>query len=67
MSSTVPLARKELDDVLGGAETWKNADSTEGETRGQTVQRFKGPPAIACACALDLPTMGRGRREWVAG
>ena len=28
------LKRKEVDDVLGGADAWKNVDQTEGASRG---------------------------------
>eukprot|EP00732_Lithocolla_globosa_P008530 Lithocolla_globosa_v1_NODE_12301_length_439_cov_10.141388.p1 type:complete len:107 gc:universal NODE_12301_length_439_cov_10.141388:394-74(-) len=28
-SSKVPLERKQVDDVLGGSDAWKNVDSTE--------------------------------------
>jgi DNA-directed RNA polymerase III subunit RPC11 len=31
MTSRTKLKRKNVDDVLGGAETWKDADSTAGE------------------------------------
>lgn len=29
-SSRIELERKQVDDVLGGAEAWKNVDSTDG-------------------------------------
>ena len=34
------LKRKEIDDVLGGADAWKNVDQTEGqERRGRGRER----------------------------
>lgn len=32
MTSRTKLKRKEIDDVLGGEEMWKHADSTQGES-----------------------------------
>lgn len=40
------MKRKEVDDVLGGADTWKHADSTEGTSfflmcsKGQSIEQI---------------------------
>lgn len=40
-TSRKELKRKEVDDVLGGADAWKNVDSTEGIKRVYFFKRKK--------------------------
>lgn len=41
MSSRTRLKRKELDDVLGGEEAWKDADSTSGTPSVYSTKRIR--------------------------
>lgn len=44
MTSRTKMKRKQVDDVLGGEEMWKHADSTAG-----TYTHPAAPPALRCA------------------
>lgn len=51
MKKKLPLARKEVDDVLGGDEAWRNVDKTEGECFVTFVMRVEnGPVSISAVC-----------------
>ena len=51
MTSRTRLDRKQVDDVLGGEEMWKHADSTAGEPSGLV-------PCSYCASLRDSPRFG---------
>jgi hypothetical protein len=55
VSSEVPLDHKQVDDVLGGAQAWKNADQTDGEP----LCRVR--PTSFCAHSLALPFSTRSQ------
>jgi hypothetical protein len=51
MKKKLPLARKEVDDVLGGDEAWRNVDKTEGERFVTLCMRVEnGPVSISADC-----------------
>ena len=59
VTSQTHLTRKEVDDVMGGEESWKNVDSTEG-AYARADQPY-APSAITtartlCSCRFALPT-----------
>lgn len=58
MTSRTRLKRKEVDDVLGGEEMWKHADSTSGELGSGPCKskRINFLPALA---ACDKCNHGR--------
>lgn len=37
MTKSTQLRRKQVDDVLGGADAWKNVDQTQGSTFSITL------------------------------
>ena len=41
ISKSIDLKKKEVDDVLGGAESWKNAAKTDGMTSLSSLQRVQ--------------------------
>jgi DNA-directed RNA polymerase III subunit RPC11 len=46
------LKRKEVDDVLGGADAWKNVDQTEGQQTPQTHRRAWSTSHRGASCRL---------------
>ena len=46
---TVPLERKQVDDILGGADAWKNVDQTEGkQTNWEMFIYFLNKEILPC-------------------
>ena len=47
ISYVVPTHNKEVDDVLGGEEAWKNVDATQGKKRQSSPPLYHLTPAVS--------------------
>lgn len=57
------LSRKEVDDVLGGEEAWKNVDQTEGEFNTLSLTQLLGLLTSRTWLTVSLPRMNSSMPE----